>query len=94
MLHLDSATGELIQIAGLLTLLLVTWRKRLPMTHGVCAWCALVLSIDVFVFQCHRSTLVQEGFNALHVLLSMGVLYENYRELVRSALVFLLSLFK
>lgn len=94
MLHLDSATGELIQIAGLLTLLLITWRKRLPMTHAVCAWCALVLSVDVFVFRCHRPTIAQEAINALHVLLSVGVLYENYRELVRAALVFLLSLFK
>jgi hypothetical protein len=94
MLHLDSVTGELIQIAGLLTLLLFIRKQRLPITQGVCVWCVLALSVDVFVFHCQRSTQIQEGVNALHVLLSMGILYEHYKELCRAVLVFLVSLFK
>jgi hypothetical protein len=94
MLQLDSATAEIFQIAGLLTVLLFIRKRRLPITQGVCVWCVIALSVDVFWFQCVRPSWIQEAFNTGTVLLSLGMLYENYKELCRAILVFLVSLFK
>lgn len=84
---------EILQIAGLAALLMQPWHKVGPISKTVGLWCIVWLSIDVFVWQCHRPEYVKEVFNDLNVIFGAGVLYENLKTHLKELAVYLLSLF-
>jgi hypothetical protein len=94
MLHLDTPTKELFEIAALLVFLLLMWFRIGPISRGAGVWCIIGLSVDVFVWHCIRPHYVQEMFNSCNVVLGLVVIYENLKTYLVSILVFLLSLFR
>lgn len=91
---LDHATLELIQIAGLLTLLLLTYRENSVFSNGVLLWFACSLSVDVFVLHCIRPHYVAEVYNSLNAMLGWLVIYEKSKVVFRPVVVFMVSLFR
>lgn len=93
-MHLDQAIPELIQVAGFLTLLLLTRRQNSAFSNGVLLWFACSLTVDALIFKCSRPHYVQEVYNSCNVVLGWIVLYEKYKLVFRHVVVLVLSVFK
>lgn len=85
---------EILEIAAILTILIVSGKKLGKLSQGFGAWCVLGLGIDVLIWKCVRPWYIQDVFNSINVIIGAIIIYEHLKSFLRQLFIVFLSMFR